>query len=160
MAIKVVKSFSKDGEKIFYRIDFGRNAGQRITTGLWTYADPKNQVERDHNKETLTILEMKKSHMILEQQSIASGYIPKHRLVTNFFDYYREFVTQNRRFGNRHLENSLAALARFQKKVILPPAEITENYVIRFRQYLLDRYNGETPNGLFLPVQTCLKSRN
>jgi len=116
MAIKVIKSFSKNEENFFYRIEFGRNAGQPVTTGFWTYADSKNQVERDHNKETLAILEMKKSRMILEQQSIASGYIRKHRLMTNFFDYYREFVTQNRRYGNRHLENSLAALARLHKR--------------------------------------------
>ena len=158
MSITISSSYSKDRSKIWYKIDFGRGEGQRIATGIFTYAKPNNQIQRDYNKEALLILELKKAQMILDAQSIANGYIPKHRYKNNFFDYYEEFVKQNKRFGNRHLENSLAALRKFYDKKLLPPADITENFCKRFRQYLLDHYNGETPLDYFSRFKRVLKN--
>src|ERR1700737_1236180 len=105
MSVTIAKNYSKDRSKIWYTIEFGKQQGQRIATGIFTYAKPADQVQKNHNKEALVILEMKKSQMILDAQAISSGYIPQHKYKTNFFDYYQEFVTQNKRFGNRHLEN-------------------------------------------------------
>jgi integrase/recombinase XerD len=158
MSVTITKTLSKDKSKFWYKIELGKGVGQRIATGIFTYVTPSNQVQKDHNKETLIILEMKKSQMVLDSQSISSGYIPQHKYKTNFFDYYDEFVTLNKRFGNRHLENSLAALKKFHGKSILQPTEITENYAKRFRQYLLDKYNGETPMDYFARFKRVLKA--
>lgn len=158
MSIRISKNYSKDKSKIWYKIDFGRGSGQRIAAGVFTYSKPFNQIQKDHNKEALKILELKKSQMILDAQSIASGYIPQYKYKTNFFDYYQEFVKQNRRYGNRHLECSLAILREFVDKPILQPAEITESFCKRFRQFLLDKFNGETPMNYFGRFKRVLKA--
>lgn len=158
MSVRISKTYSKDKSKIWYKIDFGRGTGQRIAAGVFTYANPANQIQKDHNKEALKILELKKSQMILDAQSIASGYIPHYKYKTNFFDYYEEFVKLNRRFGNRHLECSLNILREFVDKSILQPAEITESFCKRFRQFLLDKFNGETPMNYFGRFKRVLKS--
>jgi integrase/recombinase XerD len=157
MAIRLAKTHSKDKQKIYYKIEFGREAGQRISTGIYTYANPKNEIEKDYNKQALEILEMKKAQMILEHQSIATGFIPKHKLMNNFFDYYEQFVKENRRADNRHLECSLNALRKFYGKRVLAPIDITEHFTQRFRQYLLDKYNGETPMNYFGRFKRVLK---
>ena len=128
MSVRISKNYSKDKSKIWYKIDFGRGSGQRIAAGVFTYANPSNQIQKEHNKEALKILELKRSQIILDAQSIASGYIPKYKYKTNFFDYYDEFVKLNKRYGNRHLECSLATLRDFVNKPILQPAEITESF--------------------------------
>ncbi len=158
MSVSIAKTYSKDKSKIWYKIELGKQVGQRIATGIFTYARPTNQIQKDHNKEALKILEMKKSQMILDAQSISSGYISQHKFKTNFFDYYEEFVKLNRRFGNRHLECSLAILREFVDSSILSPAEISENFCKRFRQYLLDKFNGETPMNYFGRFKRVLKA--
>ncbi|MDF2380859.1 site-specific integrase [Nostoc ellipsosporum NOK] len=83
--------------------------------------------------------------MTIEQQAIGSAFIPSHKFKTNFIEYYEEFVSLNSRKGNRHLKNSLKQYKKFVKSDFIPPIDITENLCKRFRQYLTDKYSGETP---------------
>lgn len=158
MSVRIAKTFSKDKTKIWYKIEFGRRMGQRIATGIFTYFKPVNQTQREFNKEALLLLELKKSQLILEGQSLATGYIPKHKFNHNFFGFYEEYVKLNRLYGNRHLECSLAVLREFVNKPIFPPADITDNFCKRFRQFLLDRFNGETPLNYFVRFKRVLQA--
>jgi integrase len=144
-----IKRLTINKQRIFYYYDFGRGAGQRPSTGIFTYAKPKNAVEKNHNREALALLEVKKSQLILEKQSIGSGYIPSHRFKANFLDYYSDYVKQNRRRGNRHLQNSETHFRSFLRTDFIAPSAITENLCLRFRQWLLDRYNGDTPANFY-----------
>lgn len=158
MSISISKNYSKDKSKIYYKIELGRGAGQRMATGIFTYTKPVNQIQKEHNKESLNILELKKSQMILDSQAISSGYMPHHKYKANFFDYYEEFVKINRRADNRHLECSLSILRKFVDNPILTPSDISENFCNRFRQFLLDKFNGETPMNYFGRFKRVLKA--
>jgi hypothetical protein len=113
MNINIIEKVSRDKEKVWYSLEWGRSAGQRRSTGIFTWVKPKNQVEKNHNKEALAILESKRSQLVLDQQSISSAYIPKHKIKSNFLDYYSEYIKLNRKAGNRHLETSLRCLQKF-----------------------------------------------
>jgi hypothetical protein len=47
--------------------------------------------------------------------------------------------------GNRHPEGSFTHFKNFLKKDFLSPIDVTENLCQRFRKYLLDKFNGDTP---------------
>ena len=96
--------------------------------------------------------------MILDMQSIANGYIPQHKLKKNFLEYYAEFVQKNSRKGNRHLASSLSVFKKFLGKDYISPIDITENLCERFRNYLLDSFNGETPADYFSRFKKVLKT--
>lgn len=66
--MKLWKWKNKKGDKIFYYYDYGRGKGQRPPTGLFIYTKPKDQMERNHNKETKVILALKEAEATLEQQ--------------------------------------------------------------------------------------------
>lgn len=153
-----VKRKNRKGDKIFFAYDIGREAGQRPSTGLFIYARPKNQIEKSHNKETLALLEVKKSQLILERQAIGSGYIPAHKFKQNFLDYYEEYVKMNKRTGNRHLECSFEQFKTFLEKDFLSPVDLTENLCLRFRQHLLDHYTGDTPANYYARFKRVLKA--
>ncbi|MDQ3843458.1 MAG: site-specific integrase [Bacteroidota bacterium] len=144
-----IKRPNKKGDKITFYYDFGRGAGQRPSTGIFIYTKPKDQVQKNHNKEALALLETKKSQLIIEKQSIGSAYIPSHKFKSNFLEYYEEYVELNKRKGNRHLTNSLKQFKLFVNSDFISPVEITENFCKRFRQFLLDKYTGETPGGYY-----------
>jgi integrase len=160
MGVTIIKKQSRGtGEaKVFYTLAWGREAGQRAATGIFTYVHPKGQFQKNHNKESLAILENKKSQMILDQQSIAAGYIPKHNYKSNFLDYYAAFVKNNKQPNNRHIEGSLAHFKAFLGQGFLAPIEVTENLCQRFRKYLLDRFNGDTPANYFSRFKRVVKA--
>lgn len=137
------------GDKITYYFDFGRGPGQRPSSGIFIYVKPKNQAEKNHNKESLALLDVKKSQFILEQQAIGTGYIPSHKFKENFIEYYEEYIKLNKRDGNRHLSCSLSRFKKFLGKDFIHPSEVTENLCKRFQRYLLDNLTGETPANYF-----------
>jgi integrase len=147
--MNILKRRNKKGDKIIFYYDFGRGPGQRPSTGIFIYTKPKNQVEKNHNKEALALLETKKSQVIIEKQSIGTAYIPTHKFKRNFLEYYEEYVELNKRKGNRHLANSLKQFKLFIDCDLISPIEITENFCKRFRQYLLDKFSGETPSDYY-----------
>jgi hypothetical protein len=96
MSIYITERKSRKGDKIFYSIEWGKAPGQRVSTGIFTYIKPKDNLQKNHNKESLAILDLKRSKLILERQSIGTEYIPHHKILTNFLDYYEQFVKDNR----------------------------------------------------------------
>ncbi len=53
-------------------------------------------------------------------------------------DYYADFVANDKRPGNRHLQGSMDQFKKFIKKSRILPLEITENKCQQFRTFLLD----------------------
>lgn len=147
--MNIIKRTNSKGNKITFYYDYGRGPGQRPSTGIFIYTDPKNQVEKNHNKQALLLLETKKSQLTIEQQAVGSAYIPLHKFKANFIEYFEEYVELNKRKGNRHLSNSLKQFKLFIKKDFISPVDITENFCKRFRQFLLDKFTGETPGGYY-----------
>ena len=96
----------------------GNQAGQRIATGIYTWAKPKTQEEKNHNAEALAILEAKKSQLTLEQQCVGTNYIPAYKLKTNFIDYYSAYADANKSRTNRHLRSSLIEFKKIIKTEI------------------------------------------
>jgi integrase len=143
--MNILKRPNRKGDKITFYYDFGREPGQRPSTGIFIYTKPKDQIQKNHNKEALILLEIKKSQLTIEQQAVGSAFIPTYKFKDNFLEYYEEYVKLNSRKGNRHLSSSLTHFKAFIKSDFIAPIDITENLCKRFRQYLLDRFKGETP---------------
>jgi len=49
MSTNVLTKLSRDNMKVWYYLEWGRSAGQRRATGIFTWAKPKNQIEKNHN---------------------------------------------------------------------------------------------------------------
>ena len=158
MSITITSKLSRNGQRKWYTFDFGKQSGQRKAAGIFTYEHPRNKIEKRHNDEALALLEIKKSELTLECQSFGTSFIPSHRFRENFLDYYTEFVSNNVRSGNRHLESSLEKFKAFTKKAYVPPHSITSNVCFRFNRYLLDRHSGKTPEDYFRSFKRVIKS--
>lgn len=147
--MNILSRKNRKGDKISFYYDFGREPGQRPSTGIFIYVKPKDQIQKNHNKEALALLETKKSQVIIERQAIGSSFIPSHKFKSNFIEYFEQYVQQNKRKANRHLSNSLKQFKFFVNSDFIAPIDITENFCKRFRQYLLDKFTGETPGGYY-----------
>lgn len=158
MSTTITSKLSRNGQRKWYTFDFGKQSGQRKAAGIFTYVHPRNKIEKRHNEEALALLDTKKSELTLECQSFGTSFIPSHRFRENFLDYYAEFVINNVRAGNRHLESSLGKFKLFIKKAYVPPHSISSNVCFRFNRYLLDRHSGKTPEDYFRSFKRVIKS--
>lgn len=165
--MNILKRPNKMGDKITFYYDLGRGPGQRPSTGIFIYSKPKNQIEKNHNKEAISLLETKKSQLTLEVQAAGTGHTLQHNLKKNFLDYYEHFVKKNQRPGNRSLACSLSSFKKFiridkeltdDERVSICSFEITENFCERFRQHLLDTLDGETPGDYFMRFKRVMKA--
>lgn len=95
--MNIVKRKNSKGDKSYFFIEYGRKAGERRATGIFIYLRPKDQIEKNQNKEALKLVAIKKSELMLEQQAVGTGFIPAHKFKANFLDYYGEYVTKNKR---------------------------------------------------------------
>jgi integrase len=111
-----------------------------------------------HNKEALAIIITNQSELTLGRQAIGTGHVPIHKFKANFLDYYEGFVANNRRVGNRHLKGSLSHFRAFLKRDFLAPVDVTEELCRRYRQYLLDRFTGDTPANYYARFKRCIKA--
>jgi hypothetical protein len=103
--MNIEKRENSKGDKVYFYFANGRKAGGRIATGIFSFTHPRNQVEKNHNKEAMILLDTKKSELALERQAIGSGFIPSHKFKANFLDYYAEFVKNNVRKGKSVSDN-------------------------------------------------------
>lgn len=158
MSIQITGKVSRNGEKKWYTFEWGKGGDQRKAAGIFTYVRPKDQIQKNYNKEALALLETKRSQLTIDQHSIGTPFIPSHKFKQNFLDYYAEFVENNKRKGNRHLEGSLEKFKLFVGKARILPLEITENLCTRFRTYLLDRLTGKSPSDYFGAFKRVIKS--
>lgn len=100
MTITLALGPTRNGQKIYYTLEGGKEPGEKIATGIY-YAKPKKQLQKNRNKEALAIWGTKKSRLILEQQAIGTSHIPSHKFKANFLDYYKEYVNNIKRKDNR-----------------------------------------------------------
>ncbi|WP_276484724.1 site-specific integrase [Paraflavitalea pollutisoli] len=149
---------NRSNTKIFYYEEWGRGKGDRASLNIFTYIHPKNQLEKKHNEETLKQLAVKKAESILDQQAVGTGYIPTHRFKENFLDYYEEYVKKQTRKGNRHLKCGLTQFKLFLGKDFLTPIEMTEELSTGFRNYLLEKYTGDTPANYFSKFKKMIRA--
>ncbi|NLR80438.1 phage integrase SAM-like domain-containing protein [Chitinophaga eiseniae] len=54
--------------------------------------------------------------------------------------------------------NSFAHFKAFLGKDFISPVEITENICKRFRRYLLDKFNGDTPSNYYSRFKWVIKA--
>lgn len=96
--------------------------------------------------------------MILDRQSVSSGFIPAHKIKSKFLDFYDTYAVENRRYGSRHLASSLKHFKIFLKKDYISASNITEDLCERFTAYLLQKFNGETPANYLREFKRMMKS--
>ena len=88
----------RNKQKVYYTLEWGKKAGQRISTRIFTYINPVSPVPRYHNEEALRLLEIKTTQMTLDYLAVGTVSTPTHRLQPNFLDFYKEYVSELKTF--------------------------------------------------------------
>lgn len=66
------------------------------TLEYYLYTDPKNKLERDHNKVNLEMAEKVKAKRLLAEQNEQYGFAVKYKIRTNLVEYIKGLIEQRK----------------------------------------------------------------
>jgi len=73
-------------------------------------------LEKNYNKETLGKLQTEAAQKTLDLNNGIAPYLPSNKPQSNFLDFYKTWVENNKREGNRHVEGSFNKFKSFLKE--------------------------------------------
>ena len=106
---------------------------------LHLFEKPKNNIEKEHNKETLQLAEAIKAKQILNAQSTAHGFVSSVRSKIGFLMYFKSLVDKKFDSVGNH-GNWLSTynhLTDFLQGKDIAMERVDENFLESFKEYLL-----------------------
>ncbi len=135
---------------LYFCYNYGPNTKREYEwLSLYLYEKPKNQLQKDHNKETLHLAESIRAKRILEAQSSRFGFRSSAMSKTSFLDYFKKLANIRREDSNSNYEKWMAVhkiLVRFSGGRDITIDALNEDFLERLKEYLLsDQASVRTP---------------
>lgn len=148
--------------KPMYRVKHIRS---KENLNLYLFANPKNPIERNQNKEVLQLA--KKIRFEREQQRLQDkeGYRLKADRSINFFDYFQSYIDNYTKKDIRMLEMALNRFRDFLKETPeyskyiskIEPQQINRDLVEAYTEYLQSRSRGEGAKSIYQRFKKVVK---
>ena len=141
-----------------------RRSTERL--GLYVWQTPRTTEERKQNKETLEIAKRLRFERGQEMLECAEGYRLKKDRVVNFHDWYDAFVASYTKTDKNKLRRAhelfkeyLAGSRRYGGyAVMIKPSQLSKDMMQEFTEFLISRFNGETPHTLYGRFKKVIKA--
>ena len=161
----IIREKKLSGGKISLYLDIYRS-GQRSYEFLKLYIleKPRTPEERQKNNETLQLAENIRSKRESELNHQEFGFIAPHRLKSNYLDFYQNYCDSYTKKDFKMINNSLAHFKSFlitqgyNLNQGIKPGQITKELIEKFRDYLEQKFNGETPSSYLKRFKKVLKN--
>ena len=155
--VKLRKKKLTNGDYSLY-LDIYNN-GRRSYDFLKLYMSsaPKTLEERKANKEKLSLADSIRSKKELEINHSEHGFIPEHRKRANFITIFEKYKDEYSNKDKRLVNAVFEKFKKFLGKDFIACNEIDKEVVIRFRDYLQSKLNGESPSNYFKKFKKVLK---
>jgi len=129
---------------------------------LHLFEKPKNNIEKEHNKETIQLAEAIKAKRILYAQSTSHGFVSNVKCKIGFLAYFKSLV--DKKFeSNGNYDNWLSTyrhLHDFLKGNDIPLERVDERFLESVKEYLLSCKTRKTERDITLNQNTVLSYYN
>ncbi|NQU87449.1 MAG: site-specific integrase [Mariniphaga sp.] len=144
----------------YIKTESGNIKTQRKTEYLKIYLFDKPQTpeERQKNKENLDLalnIRNKRESDLLHNPE---GFISPQKKKINFFDYCQNYISTYRKGDIRMVTGAVRLFKEFTKESYLKPNQVDNKLITGFRDFLIEKYNGETPNSYLARLKKILKA--
>jgi site-specific recombinase XerD len=148
-----------------YYQGYTKNVDEKIKTRrkveylkIYISDNPKSPEERKKNEENLSLAQQIRNNRESDLQFNAEGLIAPFRKKTNFFDYCYSFEERYQKKDIRMIKLAIAQFKEYTKEDFLTPLQIDQARITGFRDFLLNKYHGETPNSVFARFKKILNA--
>jgi len=148
-----------------YYQGYTKNVDEKIKTRrkveylkIYLVDNPRTSEERKKNEENLTLAQQIRNKRESDLQFNAEGLIAPFRKKSNFLDYCDAFETRYQKKDIRMIKLAVAKFKEYTKETYLTPPQIDQAMITGFRDFLLNKYHGETPNSVFARFKKILNA--
>jgi integrase/recombinase XerD len=120
--------------------------------------NPKTPEDRIKNDENLNLAQIIRNNRESDLNHNAEGLIAPFRKKANFFDYCTAYSDRYQKKDIRMVKLAVSTFQSYTKEKHLTPVQIDKTLIIGYRDYLLNKYNGETPNSIFARFKKILNA--
>jgi len=120
--------------------------------------NPGTPEERLKNDEALRLAQMIRNNRESDLQHNSEGLIAPFRKKTNFIDYCEAYQNSYQKKDIRMIKAAISEFKSFTNQNYLTPALIDEAKVKGYRDYLINKFHGETPNSVFARFKKILNA--
>lgn len=144
----------------YTKSDIGKITTRRKVEYLKVYLidTPKTPVERQKNDESLSLAQAIRNNRESDLQHTSEGLIAPFRKKSNFFDYCQAYINHYQKKDIRMVKIAIEGFKSYTGEKYLTPLQIDQGRIKGYRDYLLNKYNGETPNSVFSRFKKILNA--
>ncbi len=157
MSITLRKKLLKDGRQSLYLDHYGEEGRRKEFLKLYLFKRPKDELEKQHNKETLKLAESICSKRELQANSADHGFADPIAKKVNFIEYFEKFTESYPKKDKRIVVACLSKFKAFAGRAYMRHTEVTEQYCLNFKEYLTQHLNGKTPYNYFAKFKKMLR---
>ncbi len=147
-----------------YYLGYSKDSDDKIKTRrkveylkLYLFVKPRDSMEREKNKEILQLAQDLRNKRESDLQHGAEGLIAPFRKKSNLFDFFTAYIKNYQKKDIRMVMMAKRDFLAYTKEEYLTPSQINPTIIKGFRDHLLGRHNGETPNSVFARFKKVLK---
>ena len=126
---------------LYFCYNYGPNTKREYEwLSLYLYEKPKNQLQKDHNKETLYLAESIRAKRVLEAQSSRYGFRSSTMGKTSFLEYFKKLANIRREDSDCNYQKWIAVhkmLFKFNKGKDIMMDAVDEDFLERLKEFLL-----------------------
>ncbi len=157
MSITLRKKPLSDGRQSLYLDHYGEEGRRKEFLKLYLFKRPKDELERQQNKETLKLAESIRSKRELEANAAEHGMDSPVKKKINFIEYFEQYVAGYQKKNISNVKGALSYFKTYVNKDYLRPNEVTESLCFGFKEYLETKLTGETPQTYFSRFKQVLR---
>ena len=147
--VKLYEKKIKDGRKSLY-LDFyppipklGTNkTTRREILGLYVYERPKNEAQREYNKETRMLAENIRAQRQIEVQSANYNFGSQQSKNKDFVAYFKQVVESKKQNGSKSTHENWLSVYKYLERFtggFCKVADVNEQFCENFRDFLLNQ---------------------
>jgi integrase/recombinase XerD len=157
MSVTLRKKTLASGDNSLY-LDYYKDGVRKYEfLKLKIYHRPKNESQKQHNKDNMLLAESIRSKRELQLNTREHNLESIVQKEIDLLTYYQQFTDNYPKKDKRLVTASLKHFQAFIGKSKLKPSEVTEQLCIDFKEYLCQKLQGETPANYFSKFKRMLR---
>lgn len=125
---------------------------------IYLLKNPREPEERQKNKENLELAQNIRNKRESERLHNPEGFISPQKRKTNFFDFCQNYENNYTKGDVRMIKGAIRLFKEHAGENFLVPKQIDVKLIRSFRDFLLEKYNGETPYSYFARFKKILRA--
>ncbi len=120
--------------------------------------NPRTQSGRQANKQSIELANSIRNKREIDLQHNAEGFISPYKKKINFFDYCQNYINSYTKKDIRMVKGAVNHFQDCIQENYITANLIDKRIITKYKEYLINKFNGETPNSYFARFKKILSA--